>query len=442
MKAKAFVLRCLALTAGRLNIGACSLGGAQRCLDEAVNYTKERKQFGKSIADFQNTQFMLADMATDLEAARALLYMAAVKVTDGAPDKTKFAAMAKRLATDNGSKIVDQALQLHGGYGYLQDYPIERFWRDLRVHSILEGTNQVMRMIVSARNAAAIGNNMTDDLIIRKNGRVGHISLNRPKVIHSLNLDMCLAMTEALLEWRDDDSVEAIIIDHSEGRGFCAGGDIAMLRESGLKDGKEGREFFYKEYQLNHLLFEYEKPVVAFMDGITMGGGVGISQPAKYRVATENTRFAMPETGIGLFPDVGGGWYLSRLGRTFGAVSGSNRCAAGWFGMQGSWPCYSLSGKCFSGRSERADCRESRTGLKAYWVNWLHHVLMLASLPISTRLTAFLHRIDMRTFWLRSKQMIATGRQRNAIRWAPKPADLQGGLAATQGRRGDGDLRR
>ncbi len=159
---------------------------------------------------------------------------------------------------------------------------------------------------------------MTDDLIIRKSGRVGHISLNRPKVIHSLNLEMCLAMTKALLEWRDDDSVEAVIIDHSEGRGFCAGGDIAMLRNSGLADGKEGREFFYKEYQLNHLLFEYPKPVVAFMDGITMGGGVGISQPAKYRVATENTRFAMPETGIGLFPDVGGGWYLSRLAGRLG----------------------------------------------------------------------------------------------------------------------------
>ena len=92
---------------------------------------------------------MLADMATDLEASRALLYLAAAKVTEGAPDKTKFAAMAKRLATDNGSKIANDALQLFGGYGYLQDYPIERFWRDLRVHSILEGTNQVMRMIVS-----------------------------------------------------------------------------------------------------------------------------------------------------------------------------------------------------------------------------------------------------------------------------------------------------
>ena len=136
------------LDGGRLNIGACSLGGAQRCLDEAIAYTKDRQQFGSPIADFQNTQFMLADMATDLEAARALLYMAAAKVTANAPDKSRFSAMAKRLATDNGSKIVNDALQLFGGYGYLRDYPIERFWRDLRVHSILEGTNQVMRMIV------------------------------------------------------------------------------------------------------------------------------------------------------------------------------------------------------------------------------------------------------------------------------------------------------
>jgi enoyl-CoA hydratase len=122
------------------------------------------------------------------------------------------------------------------------------------------------------------------------------------------------AMTEALLAWRDDDAVQAVTIDHSEGRGFCAGGDIAFLRNSALTDGgKSGLQFFYEEYQLNHLLMTYPKPVVAFMDGITMGGGVGISQPARFRVATENTRFAMPETGIGLFPDVGGGWHLSRL---------------------------------------------------------------------------------------------------------------------------------
>jgi len=144
-----FRIAMMGLDGGRLNIGACSLGGAQRCLDEAIAYTKERRQFGQAIADFQATQFTLADMETELQAARMLLYAAAAKVTENAPDKTRFAAMAKRLATDTGSAVVDRALQLHGGYGYLMDYPIERFWRDLRVHSILEGTNQIMRMIVA-----------------------------------------------------------------------------------------------------------------------------------------------------------------------------------------------------------------------------------------------------------------------------------------------------
>ncbi len=136
------------LDGGRINIGACSLGGAQRCLDEAIGYSRERRQFDQPIAEFQNTQFRLADMATELEAARALLYMAAAKVTSGASDKTRFAAMAKLLASDTGSSVVDRALQVFGGYGYLKDYPIERFWRDLRVHRILEGTNEVMRMII------------------------------------------------------------------------------------------------------------------------------------------------------------------------------------------------------------------------------------------------------------------------------------------------------
>lgn len=152
------------------------------------------------------------------------------------------------------------------------------------------------------------------EIIVRQEGAAGFLSLNRPKAIHALTQGMDHAMTEALLAWRDDDAVQAVIVDHAEGRGFCSGGDINLLRQSALTDnGESGRRFFYEEYQLNHLMMTYAKPIVAFMDGITMGGGVGISQPARYRVATENTRFAMPETGIGLFPDVGGGWHLSRL---------------------------------------------------------------------------------------------------------------------------------
>ena len=155
---------------------------------------------------------------------------------------------------------------------------------------------------------------MTDELIVRRDGAAGFLSLNRPKAIHALTAAMDEAMQEALLVWRDTPDVHVVILDHSEGRGFCSGGDVAFLRNSALTDnGVSGIKFFHDEYQLNHLMFTYAKPIVAFIDGITMGGGVGISQPAKFRVATENTRFAMPETGIGLFPDVGGGWYLARL---------------------------------------------------------------------------------------------------------------------------------
>ena len=181
---------------------------------------------------------------------------------------------------------------------------------------------------------------MTDQVHIHTHGQAGHISLNRPKALHALTLDMCHAMSAALSQWADDDSIQAVVLDHVEGtRGFCAGGDIAFLRNSALNDGGvSGRKFFHDEYQLNHQMFTYDKPIVAFMDGITMGGGVGISQPAKFRVATENTRFAMPETGIGLFPDVGGGWYLSRLGGRIGqflALTGArlNGAECLWAGL-------------------------------------------------------------------------------------------------------------
>ena len=154
---------------------------------------------------------------------------------------------------------------------------------------------------------------MTDDVLFSTDRNVGRIRLNRPKAIHALTREMCDAMSEVLLAWREDPSIQVVVIDHAEGRGFCAGGDVVMLARSGAEDASDAKRFFFSEYRLNHLLFTYPKPTVAIMDGITMGGGVGISLPCEYRVATENTRLAMPETGIGLFPDVGGGWYLSRL---------------------------------------------------------------------------------------------------------------------------------
>lgn len=146
-----FKIAMAGLDGGRVNIGACSIGGAQFCLDQAVAYMKERKQFGQELAQFQALQFRVADMASALEAARLMIWKAAVMVGNKQPGATQMAAMAKKIATDSGFDVVDQALQLHGGYGYLRDYPIERILRDVRVHKILEGTNEVMRLII-ARN--------------------------------------------------------------------------------------------------------------------------------------------------------------------------------------------------------------------------------------------------------------------------------------------------
>ena len=151
------------------------------------------------------------------------------------------------------------------------------------------------------------------EVIVAVEGRVGRLTLNRPRALHALTAAMCQAMTDALLAWRDDPKVEAVLLDHAGERGFCAGGDIRAAAEGARGDGQAARDFFRIEYQLNALLFAYPKPVMAVMDGVTMGGGVGIARPARYRIATERTLFAMPEGAIGLFPDVGAGWYLSRL---------------------------------------------------------------------------------------------------------------------------------
>jgi enoyl-CoA hydratase len=160
----------------------------------------------------------------------------------------------------------------------------------------------------------------SNDVLVSAEGGIARIRLNRPQAIHALTREMCDTISDSLLAWRDDPGIRVVIIDHAEGRGFCAGGDVVMLAKSGSKDGAEASAFFHSEYRLNHLLFTFPKPTIALMDGITMGGGVGISLPCTYRIATENTRLAMPETSIGLFPDVGGGWYLSRLPGRVGQI--------------------------------------------------------------------------------------------------------------------------
>ena len=150
-----FRIAMAGLDGGRLNIGACSIGGAQFCLDRTIEYMKERRQFGTRLSDFQALQFRMADYATELDAARLLLHRAAHAVSEGEPGATQLAAKAKRLATDTGFEVVNGCLQLHGGYGYLRDHPIERVLRDVRVHQILEGTNEIMRVIIAR---AMLGN--------------------------------------------------------------------------------------------------------------------------------------------------------------------------------------------------------------------------------------------------------------------------------------------
>lgn len=167
---------------------------------------------------------------------------------------------------------------------------------------------------------------MTNDVIIRREGAAGRITLNRPEALHGLTADMCHAMYDALVRWREDPGVKLVLVDHAPGtRGFCAGGDIRQLHADIATDIASADAFFEIEYRLNALIKSYVKPYVAFVDGVVMGGGVGVSVHGEFCVATERTVFAMPETGIGFFPDVGGGWFLPRLGLAVGM----------WLGLTG-----------------------------------------------------------------------------------------------------------
>jgi len=166
---------------------------------------------------------------------------------------------------------------------------------------------------------------MTDTIYARIEGSLGRITLNRPKALNALTGEMCTAITAAMLAWRDDAAVKAVLVDGAGDRAFCAGGDVIMLHDSGkAKDGR-AEAFWRTEYALNELIFTYPKPYIALIDGIVMGGGVGLSVHGQYRVAGGTTLFAMPETGIGYFPDVGGTYFLPRLGMAVG----------NWLGLTG-----------------------------------------------------------------------------------------------------------
>ncbi len=166
---------------------------------------------------------------------------------------------------------------------------------------------------------------MTKEIQTEIIGKLGVITLNRPKALNALTTDMCKAITKIMLEWEDDENIGAVLVQGSGDRAFCAGGDVIMLHDSGKKDGKEAQEFWRVEYALNELIQRYIKPYITLIDGIVMGGGVGLSVHGRHRVAGDDTLFAMPETGIGYFPDVGGSHFLPRLGLTTGM----------WLGLTG-----------------------------------------------------------------------------------------------------------
>ncbi len=196
---------------------------------------------------------------------------------------------------------------------------------------------------------------MTDQIIARKTGSIGRITLNRPKALNALNQPMVDALLATLTAWRDDSDVKAVVVDGEGEKGFCAGGDIRMLAESGQDGGEAAWTFWRDEYRLNTLIQEYPKPYVALIDGITMGGGVGISVHGSHRVAGDRTMLAMPETGIGFHPDVGGAYFLPRLRGETGA----------WMGLTGA-------------RLKTADCLAA--GVATHYVPSEHMVSMVAAL--------------------------------------------------------------
>ncbi len=286
-------------------------------------------------------------METELQAARIFLYQAAWKLDQGAPDATKHCAMAKRLVTDTAFRVANDALQLLGGYGYLSDYGIEKIVRDLRVHQILEGTNEIMRVIIARALLADAG---MSDIHIRTEGRAGRITLTRPQALNALTHAMALAIDAALARWRDDPDVALVLIDAEGPRAFCAGGDLAEIYDAGRRgDFAYPRRFWAEEYRMNAAVARFPKPYVALTQGYVLGGGVGIASHGSHRVVGETSRIAMPECAIGLIPDVGGshllaqapgrlGEYLGLSGHRMGPGDAIHAGFADHFVPEADWP--------------------------------------------------------------------------------------------------------
>ncbi len=326
-----FKIAMMGLDGGRINIGACSLGGARACLEAALLHLRERQQFGKQLAEFQALQFRLADMATELEAARLMVHRAARSLDDGDPDATLHCAMAKRFATDAGFRIANEALQLHGGYGYHEGLSDRALCaRPARAPDPRRHQRDHAR---DHRPAPARNMSAEDELLLERRGGLGIVTLNRPEALNTLSLAMYRRFDPALAAWGEDPAIGAVVVQGAGPRAFCAGGDVVAIYQARAETGGTGykADFFREEYSLVRRVHRFPKPYVALMDGVTMGGGAGIAVNGTFRIATERTLFAMPEVQIGLFPDVGAtrflnlapgkiGLFLALTGKRIGAA--------------------------------------------------------------------------------------------------------------------------
>ena len=324
-----FKIAMAGLDGGRINIAACSLGGAQNALDRSLSYMKERKAFGKRLDEFQALQFSSCRHGdrtgggADLRVARrrrarpqgrgchdALRHGKTLRHRCRLRSRQPGAATAWRL-------WLSQRIRHRENRARSARAPDSR--RHQRDHAADRGA-QIGRGGAMTASAAVVDSE--GDLIVRREGSAGVIRLNRPKAINAMTLEMSLGIEAALRQFESDPAIALVLLEGAGERGLCAGGDIRGLYDSSRAGGDLGKIFWRQEYIMNARMAKFPKPYIAFMDGLVMGGGVGLSAHARHRVVTEKTKLAMPEVGLGFFPDVGGTWLLSRSPGEIGTYFG------------------------------------------------------------------------------------------------------------------------
>ncbi len=322
-----FRIAMAGLDGGRLNIGACSIGGAQFCLDRTVDYMKERKQFGSRLADFQALQFRIADYATELDAARLLLHRAAVAVSAGEPGATRACRQGEaarhrhRLRGGQWLPATARRLRLFARSSDRARLARRARASNSRRHQRDHAADRQPRHAGELNGVATDSDTL--EILFERRGAAGLVTLNRPQALNAVTHAMVLALRAQLAAWAADPAITRVVITAAGERAFSAGGDIRHLYDLG-EAGRhaEALQFWRDEYPLNVAIKNFRKPYVALIDGLVMGGGVGVSVHGSHRVAGDRFQFAMPEVGIGFFPDVGATWFLPRMPGELGTYCG------------------------------------------------------------------------------------------------------------------------